>query len=171
MNIVTNAILTLVFLSRIISIRGQIGPACAGARNGQFVKSSESCGSYYYCDNEIAVAAHCPAQYYFNPKTEICDHKFNVDCTQCSPNGIQNIEDPNDCRWYYRCVAGTRTHRPCTVGLVFDPHIGDCNVEGLTTCHSDNSMCSQYSHMPFFQFGDPYDCTRYKWTFFFNRIT
>lgn len=162
MNIVTIVILTLVFLSRILRIRGQIGPACAGARDGQFVKNSESCGSYYYCENEMADPARCPAEFYFNPNTQICDHKFNVDCTQCSPTGIQNIEDPNDCRWYYRCVAGTRTHRSCTGGLVFDPQIGDCNVGGLDSCHSDNNICSQFSHMPFFQFGDPYDCTRYK---------
>lgn len=116
---------------------------------------------FYYCEDGKAIAWRCPNGYYFNPISQICDHTYNVDCTLCSPVGIQNLADPNDCRRHFRCVGGVRTHRWCSGGLVFDAKLGDCNVEAAAPCTANNYICAQFSHVPFMQFGNPMDCSKY----------
>lgn len=141
-------------------IKSQRDPVCAGVLNGEFVRNSESCSAYYYCNNERAIRATCPSPFFFDARTQICDHSYLVDCTVCSPRGIQNLEDRNDCRRYYQCVAGVRTHRWCSEGLVFDIRIGDCNLESITPCIVNNNVCRNFPNIPFVQIGDPQDCSR-----------
>lgn len=140
--------------------RSQMGPACAGAPNEMFVRNSMSCADYYHCSDEIPESGRCPAAFAFDAFTQTCNSEYSVDCTQCSPFGIQNLEDPNDCRRFYRCVAGQRTHRTCADNLVFDPSIGDCNVGSSAHCSADNSVCSSFSHIGFLRIGDPTDCSK-----------
>lgn len=146
--------------SLILSTKSSRDPACAGVPNGEFVRNSESCSAYYYCNNERAIRATCPAPFVFEPRNQVCDNSFSVDCTVCSPRGIQNLEDPNDCRRFFHCAAGIRTHRFCSEGLVFDPRIGDCNLESLAPCKVNNNVCRYFLNIPFIQIGDPQDCTR-----------
>lgn len=104
-------------------------PACAGVADDQFVRNSVSCNAYYSCWDQQAEEAYCPGEFLFEALTQSCDLATNVDCTQCSPFGVQNLEDPSDRHMYYKCVTGVRTHRSCGKGLAFDARIGDCNLE------------------------------------------
>lgn len=104
-------------------------PACAGVADDRFVRNSESCNAYYSCRDQLAEEAFCPGAFLFEAVTQTCDIATNVDCTLCSPFGVQNLEDPSDRHKYYKCVTGVRTHRTCGQGLAFDTRIGDCNLE------------------------------------------
>lgn len=125
--------------------------------NGQFVRNSESCSAYFYCNNGIAVPAACPSPFVFDPVNQICDQRMYVDCTSCSPFGIQNIEDQNDSRRYFNCIAGVRSHKTCSEGLIFDPKIGDCN---LKTVGSFNTMCKKLIRQGPINIGNPSDCKK-----------
>lgn len=105
--------------------------ACAGVREDMFVRNAESCAAYYRCRGQIGEPDSCPGAYMFDPISQTCNERQEVDCRQCSPFGIQNLEDSDDRKRYYACVAGARTHRTCAAGLVFDTRIGDCNMESV----------------------------------------
>lgn len=105
--------------------------ACAGVRDDMFVRNAESCAAYYRCTAQKGEPDTCPGGLVFDAVRQMCDEPQSVDCRQCAPVGIQNLEDPDDRRRYYACVAGARTHRTCAAGLVFDTRIGDCNRESV----------------------------------------
>lgn len=108
--------------------------ACAGARDGTFVRNSASCAAYYYChDGGRAEPDTCPPQTHFNAHRQRCEPLGFVDCSVCSPHGIQNLADALDMRSYYQCVAGIRQHRTCSPGLVFDADEGECNIVHVVT--------------------------------------
>lgn len=101
---------------------------------------------------------------YFNAAHQTCDAQEYVDCTQCSPIGVQQIPHPTDCSKYYLCVSGIRTMRICGSGLMFDPRIGDCNLERLVDCVSVpdyTNICTQFANYGFLVIGDRDDCSRY----------
>lgn len=135
---------------------GQSELACAGVPTGNFVRNSESCQSYYYCDGRTAIPAVCPDGFLFDAQAQVCDHPFNVDCTECSHFGIQHLEDPTTCNGYLQCVNGKQSTVLCTGDLSFDPKYGDCNVQqGNKVCY--NSICASFNeHL---RIGDPKDCT------------
>lgn len=120
-------------------------PACAGVADDQFVRNSASCNAYYSCWDQIAEEAFCPGAYLFEPLTQTCDLEENVDCTQCSPFGVQNLEDPSDRHMFYKCIRGVRTHHSCSFGLAFDARIGDCNLESSIPekVRRDSSLMSE----------------------------
>lgn len=130
--------------------------ACATVPAGQFVRSSDSCQAYYFCDGRKAIAAKCPTNYLFNAKTQMCDHPTNVDCNQCSSLGIQHLPDPNSCTGYLQCVNGQQSHVECPPKLVFDPTVGDCNHPKATDVCT-RSICSSFEEL--MRIGDPQDCT------------
>lgn len=134
--------------------------ACAGVPNEMFVRNAMSCADYFHCSDEIPSTGRCPPTFFFDPITQSCDIDYSVDCTICSPFGMQNIEDPNDCRRYYRCIAGQRSHQTCGDNLVFDPSAGDCNVGNPEHCSAYNSVCKSFSNIRFLRIGDPNDCTK-----------
>ena len=55
--------------------------ACFNKTN-ENVQNPQNCSSYYRCTNGIAVIEHCPANLYFNVKTNSCDWYFNVNCCE-----------------------------------------------------------------------------------------
>lgn len=105
----------------------------------------------------------CPANLLFNARTQICDAAPNVDCTECSPFGIQHIEDPLGCSTYYRCVNGQKSRVQCAAGLMFNRQFGECAVVTPNQfCHS--SICAPYAgHI---KLGDPKNCNMYAGLYF-----
>lgn len=145
------------------STHQQTDTACAGVADGNFVRNSASCRSYYLCSEGKPYPNSCPSNLYFNPAQQICDIQERVDCTQCSPFGIQQIPHPYDCAKYYLCVYGIRTMRICGSGLYFDPKIGDCNLEKLVSCTSTADVmqvCLPFTSYGFVVIGDRTDCSR-----------
>lgn len=137
-----------------------MAPACAGVPHEMFVRNSMSCADYFHCSDEVPSTGRCPPMFAFDPHTQSCNSEYTVDCTICSQFGIQNIADPNDCRRYYRCVSGQRTHRTCADSLVFDPSIGDCNIGNAAQCSSESLVCRSFANIGFLRIGDPSDCTK-----------
>lgn len=152
-----------VVLTTLRTTNQQKETACASVEDGNFVRNSASCRSFYLCNGGKPVANSCPADLYFNAAQQLCDVQENVDCTQCSPFGIQQIPHPHDCAKYYLCVAGIRTMRVCGSGLYFDPRIGDCNVERLVDCVSTPDLatvCTPFASYGFVVIGDRDDCSK-----------
>lgn len=136
---------------------------CAGVEDGNFVRNSASCRSYYLCTGGKPVASTCPADLYFNAAQQLCDVQDRVDCIQCSPFGVQQIPHPHDCSKYYLCVSGIRTMRVCGSGLSFDPRLGDCNLQRFVDCVTTpdlTSVCTEFAKYGFLAIGDRNDCTR-----------
>lgn len=145
------------------STNQQRDTVCAGVEDGNFVRNSASCRSYFLCVDGKPVANSCPTDLYFNPVQQICDVQDRVDCIQCSPFGVQQLPHPHDCSKYYLCVSGIRTMRICGSGLLFDPRIGDCNLERLVDCVSTpdlTNICTPFAIYGFVVIGDRADCTR-----------
>lgn len=143
---------------------------CAGVEDGSFVRNSASCRSFYLCNGGNPVPNNCPTGFYFNAAEQLCDHEESVDCTQCSPFGVQQIPHPHNCSMYYLCVTGIRTMRICGSGLRFDPRIGDCNLERFVECTTTpdlTTVCSAFAKYGFLVIGDRDDCSR---LFFFYKI-
>ncbi|XP_037046953.1 peritrophin-44-like [Bradysia coprophila] len=156
-----NCILGLLVIScSIQTIVCQIATACAGVPNGTFVRNSNSCRAYYYCENGEAHGSECPENYLFEPIQQVCHLPSYVECTGCSLYGLQNIPHPMDCTKYYQCVAGVRTLKTCGTNLLFDKSIGDCNAASKIQCVMDyTQVCSEFAG--YVKFGDPSDCSRY----------
>lgn len=137
---------------------------CAGVEDGNFVRNSASCASFYLCKGGKGIANYCPRGLNFNAAEQICDAEVRVDCSQCSPFGIQQLPHATDCSRYYLCVSGIRTSRICGSGLSFDPRIGDCNLQRLVDCVSApdySSICTPFVRYGFLVIGDRDDCSRY----------
>lgn len=131
--------------------------------DGYFVRNSASCRSYYLCSGGKPVAGNCPTELYFNAAEQLCDVQDRVDCSRCSPFGVQQIPHPHDCSKYYLCVSGIRTMRICGSGLLFDPRIGDCNLERFVDCVTTpdyTNVCTEFAKYGFLVIGDRNDCTR-----------
>lgn len=147
-------------------VRGQQRDAvCANVPHGRFVRGSESCKAYNYCANGVAYPGTCPTSLSFNANTEICDRVDRVDCIQCSSHGVQQIADPRDCSKFYRCARGVRSLRQCPAGLMFDPRLGDCNVDASSACQVQVSICAQFAELGLVLVGNPNDCSRYYLAF------
>lgn len=158
----------ILFISVVLTIlkstHQQKDTVCAGVEDGNFVRNSASCRSYFLCGGGKPVANNCPADLYFNAAQQICDVQDRVDCIQCSPFGVQQLPHPHDCSKYYLCVSGIRTMRICGSGLSFDPRIGDCNLERLVDCVSTpdlTNVCTPFVKYGFVVIGDRADCTRF----------
>lgn len=108
----------------------QQSTACSGVAAGNFVRNSASCQAYFYCDGRNAWDGYCPPNYHFNARTQICDQPQNVDCTGCSPYGIQHIQNPTTCNGFYICANGQRTALSCGSNLLFDIDSGECRANG-----------------------------------------
>lgn len=138
----------------------QNSTACAGVPDGSFVRNSNSCRAYYYCQNGVAHANECPENYLFEPVQQTCHIPSYVQCIGCSPFGIQNLAHPSDCTLYYSCVTGIRTLRKCGENLIFDKSIGDCNTASSGQCVKDyTQICADFGG--YVKIGDPNDCSKY----------
>lgn len=90
----------------------------------------------------------------------MCQIPSYVQCTGCSPFGVQHIAHPTDCSSYYLCVSGIRTLQKCKDNLLFDKSIGDCNAAGSVMCITDyTQICSEFGG--YVKIGDPNDCSKY----------
>lgn len=149
-------LLWTVLLQRMANAQSEL--ACAGVPAGQFVRNSNSCQSYYFCDGHTSIAAKCPANYLFNAKTQMCDSPPNVNCNECSALGIQHLPDPSSCTGYLQCVNGEQSQVTCAGNLEFDAKMGDCNVASSSSSScTTQSICSQFNeHM---RIGDSEDCS------------
>lgn len=150
-------LLFVLFVVTIISLTiAQKDIACSGVQVGNFVRNSGSCQSYYYCNGQAARSGQCPPTFFFNAKTQVCDLPSYVDCSECSPFGIQHLEDPLSCSHYYRCVNGQRSRIACASNLIFNVTIGECSIpESSDYC--SRSICAPYA--TYVKVGDPNDCT------------
>ncbi|KAJ6643059.1 Peritrophin-44 [Pseudolycoriella hygida] len=141
-------------------IDSQIDTVCAGVPTGSFVRNSNSCRAYYYCKDGVAYGNECPANYLFEPIRQVCHLPSYVECSACSPFGVQHLAHPMDCSMYYLCVSGIRTLRTCGENLFFDKAIGDCNVASSVKCERDyTQICSEFNG--YVKIGDPNDCSKY----------
>lgn len=152
-----NILFLTMCMASVACISAQSEFACAGVPAGQFVRNSESCQSYYFCDGKRAIPAMCPSNYLFNAKSQVCDHAVSVDCTECSTFGIQHLSDPSNCNGYLQCVNGQRSTVSCIGNLSFDKFLGDCNLQqsGESVCF--DSICTEYNEHV--RIGDAKDCT------------
>uniref|UniRef100_A0A1I8PQB5 Chitin-binding type-2 domain-containing protein n=1 Tax=Stomoxys calcitrans TaxID=35570 RepID=A0A1I8PQB5_STOCA len=56
-------------------------PKCDKANRGiRHIPHQDSCAAFFTCYNGIAIPMLCPKNSYFNPETEICDHKMPNKC-------------------------------------------------------------------------------------------
>lgn len=157
----------LIILCSSQTIVTQIATACAGVANGLFVRNSNSCRAYYYCQDGEAHPNECPDNYLFEPTEQKCHIPSYVQCTGCSLYGIQHIAHPMDCSLYYACVAGVRTLQSCGESLLFDKSIGDCNVASSVQCERDyTQICTEIGE--YVKIGDPNDCS--KFVFLYSKI-
>lgn len=141
------------------TILSQTATVCAGVPTGSFVRNSNSCRAYYYCANGVAHPGQCPENYLFEPARQICQIASYVQCTGCSPFGVQHIAHPTDCTSYYMCVSGVRTLRKCSEHLIFDKSIGDCNSASSAQCIRDyTQICAEFGG--YVKIGDPNDCAK-----------
>lgn len=126
------AFVTIAFLFLCVGkeILAQQNTACTGVIAGNFVRNSASCQSYYYCDGRNAFAGDCPPNFHFNARMQVCDQPRSVDCTECSPWGVQHIQDPTTCSGHFRCSNGQRTSVTCSANLMFDLDTGECRAHG-----------------------------------------
>lgn len=160
----TEVLFICVLLTIFKSTHQQKDTVCAGVEDGSFVRNSLSCRNYFYCSEGKPLANICPSDLYFNAWQQLCDSEERVDCTQCSPFGVQQIPHPYDCAKYYLCVSGIRTMRICGEGLLFDPKIGDCNLQRLVDCVSApdvTNICTPFAIYGFVVIGDRTDCSRF----------
>lgn len=128
---VTVALLVLCFWKEILA---QQNTACTGVTAGNFVRNSVSCHSYYYCDGRNAHAGDCPPNFNFNARMQVCDQPRSVDCTECSPWGVQHIQNPTSCSVYFRCSNGIRTPIACLANTFFDMDSGECRTSINSRC-------------------------------------
>lgn len=137
----------------------QQNTACVGVNAGNFVRNSASCQSYYYCDGRNAWTGDCPPNHHFNARLQVCDHSQNVDCTECSPWGVQHIPNPTNCNGYYRCSNGQKSQMACPSNWLFDLDTGVCSANGKNGgCISQTtSICTGHSAVTV---GDASDCTQ-----------
>lgn len=150
----------LIILCSSQTIVSQISTACAGVASGSFVRNSNSCRAYYYCKDGEAHANECPDNYLFEPVRQVCQLPSYVQCTGCSPYGLQHIAHPIDCTSYYLCVAGIRTLKKCAENLLFDKTIGDCSAASSVQCEKDyTQICNEFGG--YVKVGDPNDCSKY----------
>lgn len=121
--------------------------ACIGApTDGHvFVPSSLSCNHYIVCMNGLTHLDTCTPGDDFNVIRQECNPAGTVDCTQCGNVGSLNLPDANNCGSYFECRFGTRTHRNCPAGSMFDRTIGYCNVAHLVNCPGVFPTESPYS--------------------------
>lgn len=141
-------------------VRSQRSPVCNNVPHGQFVRGSQSCRAYNYCANNIAYPGECSPGHNFNALTQICDDAGRVNCNQCSPQGLLNMADPNDCGKFYRCLNGARTHQQCPSGLRFNSLGGDCIIDMFDQCQPVETLCAPFGHTGAVFIGNPSDCHR-----------
>lgn len=97
-----------------------------GAKNGSFVRNSESCQHYYYCDAIRMLSGKCPDGRLFNAVTESCDPADGVDCLSCSRTGIQFIKYQFQSEVYYQCINGGRYLKACPDHKLFSTGSDEC---------------------------------------------
>ncbi|XP_058458067.1 probable chitinase 10 [Malaya genurostris] len=144
------------------------------------------CSVYFICVDGDPVRQECPAGTAFNPVTETCDRKENVQCPafmrsvvaflslvqsktirsneKCVGNtGIKNLPDPDDCSRYYMCMKDQQFLVPCGSGKVFDTKSLKCNKPENSVCIRDVtdqvSPCKGNLGLKFVPHSK--DCTKY----------
>lgn len=101
------------------------------------------CSSYVRCTKDLATKERCAQGLYFNPRTELCDHDYNVDCPgpepqlRC-PDPFGYFPYPNECGRYVQCINGTAIVKSCSGVLHFDPKKKHCDWPWAAGCGDSN---------------------------------
>lgn len=91
-----------------------------------------SCIDYTLCINGQSLERSCPNGTRFNPPTERCKPREEVQCQAdviCAADipGIEIMAHPNYCDQFVICMDGEVLEiRQCANGLLFDPSVGQC---------------------------------------------
>ena len=58
----------------------------------------------------------------------------------CTDNGVQFLEDIENCSSYYQCTGGTKKHRNCPNGFEFDSRNDGCVKSSESVCKGEFSI-------------------------------
>ncbi|KAF2895990.1 hypothetical protein ILUMI_10190 [Ignelater luminosus] len=112
------------------------------------------CSRFYKCSHGVAREMDCPGDLYFNPDTNYCDWRFNVNCTNddssenhegiCPPMGKETEDDimlphDSDCSKYFQCSHGKVHEKDCPTGLYFNQNINRCDWPSNVNCTTETS--------------------------------
>jgi hypothetical protein len=124
-------------------------------REDRYFPHPTDCTQYYYCTNGLAWLLKCADPLYFNPKTNLCDWDFNVECPpqvtpdpqtkgaiiigpapdyECDPEVNGAFPHETDCDLFYDCWKGNASLGQCTETMLFDLKWSGCNWPELTDC-------------------------------------
>lgn len=110
--------------------------ACVGVPGMAFVRNPKSCSAYYLCiDGKLVESKEeCTGEFVFQPTNGgACNFASEVDCTECSPYGIQNVGIDNCDKEYINCNQGVKTQKSCGHYSYFNKDIGYC-ITNVNPC-------------------------------------
>lgn len=121
----------------IVEVSSQYATICDEARLYTFIPDVRDCRAWLYCGTQGPVRGICPNEYFFNPRTRLCDWPHNVDCFQCPSNvGLHQILMKGSCRSFIRCINGIPAQHICEKGLEFNEITGQCDFQENVGCQT-----------------------------------
>uniref|UniRef100_A0A182IYR9 Chitin-binding type-2 domain-containing protein n=2 Tax=Anopheles atroparvus TaxID=41427 RepID=A0A182IYR9_ANOAO len=108
---------------------------CARFDYTTFVADRSKCNYYTACVNRTGTPLICPPGYHFNAEKQLCDHPSQAGCVKCPAAGFVNVAVDGSCKKFIQCFMGNAIDRECPPGLLFDPKLGQCNLEARVKCN------------------------------------
>ncbi|KAK7095391.1 hypothetical protein V1264_006804 [Littorina saxatilis] len=103
---------------------------------------------YYRCqqgqNNSVSTKAllmKCPKKTVWSQDTKNCIHRPDDSTPAPAPaasctEGATRADPTDDCTYYFQCIGGSETRRPCAAGTKFDNSLGLCNIASIVNCAS-----------------------------------
>jgi len=109
-------------------------PTCPDSGTATF-PHDRNCSLYWLCSMGVPSLRQCPPGLVFDPKLSTCNIQDAVFCPNlCPPNETVNLPHSANCTLYWLCISGDPALRQCPSGLLFDPVLGQCNLEDEVDC-------------------------------------
>lgn len=141
----------------------QAANICTGLPDGTAVRNTQSCSTFYSCQNGVPILTPCPAGQLFNHINRRCDsNRDQVECYTCPDTGrSSDFADwpvANECQQFVRCFDNRTEQRTCGHGLLFDRSVSLCNLAERVPCDYEVE-CPRRTPKPIFT-RHPDDCAR-----------
>ncbi|XP_001847723.2 protein obstructor-E [Culex quinquefasciatus] len=99
-----------------------------------FVDDPRACNKYFTCYRGEPISQLCPPGFRFVESMQACYEASVEQCFPCPEQGLHFFAHPKSCGKYVMCHTGVPTEKVCSEGMLFNPAVGQCDLEERVTC-------------------------------------
>ncbi|XP_062715929.1 peritrophin-1-like isoform X2 [Aedes albopictus] len=126
------ATLVTVFPSN--ALAAQIDVVQCHPTDTHFVDDPRECHMYFTCYQGQPTPMMCPPGFKFVEALQACYQVPVDECFPCPETGIKYFPHPKSCQKYVMCFVGAAHEMTCAEGLLFNPAVGQCDLEANVDC-------------------------------------